>query len=80
MLVNTTTMTMDSKPCPRCGSIEKLPVTAEGIALYENGSFVHQAFPHFDPDQIERLLTGYDSACWDLDFADDAPVIGPSDA
>lgn len=73
MTVDSATMLIDSPPCPRCGSKEKLPVTAEGLSRWlDSGEqvYIAEAFPHFDPDQVERLLTGYCSSCWDADFAD----------
>ena len=58
-----------SRECPFChkqhsATFDTAKLNA-GIEAYEKGALIQVAFPDFDVNQREFLLTGTCPACWD---------------
>lgn len=56
------------RKCPWCGKEVRKEVPSkefcQGMDKYQSGSKVQDAFPSFDPDTREMVLTGICSECW----------------
>ncbi len=56
------------RTCPICGKEVRKEVPAvafySGIDKYQSGTRVQAAFPTFDSDTREMILTGICSECW----------------
>ena len=54
--------------CPFCGKDVRKEVPSkefyQGIDKYQSGSTIQAAFPSFDSDTREMILTGICSECW----------------
>lgn len=64
----TTTM-ITTKRCFHCGEQGYLEVPVDGIARYEGGAFVQDAFPDLPKEQREQIISGTHPKCWDEMFA-----------
>jgi hypothetical protein len=61
--------------CPHCGEKGVITTTKEnwnmGIAIYEKGAFIQDAFPTLTAGEREQLMTGTHPECWNEIFSDD---------
>lgn len=68
MKSNSVTTTL-SKECPFCKKTHTMEFDTEalysGLEKWKAGMRIQDAFPTFNPDQREFLLTGICSKCWD---------------
>jgi hypothetical protein len=68
MKSNSATTTL-SKECPFCKKTHTMEFDAEalysGLEKRKAGMRIQDAFPTFNPDQREFLLSGICSKCWD---------------
>lgn len=44
--------------CPLCGAINKVEVSAEGLAKWKDGEFIQAALPELSAEQREIIMTG----------------------
>jgi hypothetical protein len=54
--------------CIHCGEANTIVVNAQGLADWQNGMFVQDAFPELDRSQCEIIMTGIHKECWDEMF------------
>jgi hypothetical protein len=63
---------IQTQRCAQCG--EKGVITMPrtnwdiGIAIYENGELIQNAFPFLSPEEREMLITGTHPECWTAMF------------
>lgn len=67
--MQTDSVAVVTKTCPKCGKPGEITVTKEGLERYWNGWSVQDAFPTLRPALREQILTGYHPECWELTFA-----------
>jgi hypothetical protein len=65
------TYSVESKPCPTCGTV--LTTTLEGhkLFLYNQGAFIQDVLSHLNADDRERFQSGYCKTDWDAMFPDE---------
>lgn len=56
--------------CPVCGESSFVAVKEDALKAWQNGMYVQDAFPDFDADKRELLMTGTHPECWDSMFAE----------
>lgn len=60
------TVSLQSKVCPRCQQTETFEVPTTDAAAYLEGTLhIQDALPTLTNDQRERLISGYCAPCWD---------------
>ena len=64
-----TTRLIETRRCLHCGEHGYLELPTEGIAKYEGGAFVQDAFPDLDKALREQIISGTHPKCWDEMFA-----------
>jgi len=68
-------MIVRTPKCCQCGenTLVEIPVNLHGNYMsWRNGTmFIQDAFPMWDRDRREMLITGTHPACWDKMFADE---------
>lgn len=52
-----------------CGDEGLLELPVDGIAKYESGAFVQDAFPELSAPVREQIITGTHPDCWEQMFA-----------
>lgn len=57
--------------CMLCGGSEMIRVRADGLAAYEAGALIQDAFPELSDDERELIKTGTHPACWDQMLPDE---------
>jgi hypothetical protein len=75
-----TTKLIETRRCFHCGEHGYLELPIEGIAKYEGGAFVQDAFPDLDRALREQIISGTHPECWNkmfgqinMDDGDDDP-------
>ncbi|MGA1752665.1 MAG: hypothetical protein ACO395_04800 [Pontimonas sp.] len=63
------TRTIMTKKCFHCGEHGWIELPTEGIAKYEGGAFVQDAFPDLDRTLREQIISGTHPNCWQEMFA-----------
>lgn len=67
-----TTATIESKPCPFCGTTEIIRLNSmDDYNSWVGGVLIQYAMPYLTPAQRERLMTGICDPCWEETFKDD---------
>lgn len=59
---------IQTRPCPKCGSVATLRVELDALVKYEGGAFVQDAFPDMPRTDRERLVSAVCPKCWDAMF------------
>jgi sarcosine oxidase delta subunit len=63
------TAIVETLPCPVCGERGAIEVRTAGLAAWMQGALITDAFPEFDADQRELLMTGTHAHCWEVMWA-----------
>lgn len=63
------TTLIKTRRCFHCGEEGTLELPNEGIAKYEAGAFVQDAFPELARELREQIISGTHPKCWDEMFA-----------
>lgn len=50
--------------CPRCRKQSAVLVDHAGYVAWCGGELIQRALPGLSADDREKLMTGYDSKCW----------------
>lgn len=64
-----TTSLIETPRCFHCGEKGILALPDEGIAKYESGAFVQDAFPDLPRELREQIISGTHPKCWEEMFA-----------
>lgn len=59
-----TTKLITTRRCMVCGDDGTLELPVDGIAKYEGGAFVQDAFPELPKDLREQIISGTHPQCW----------------
>jgi hypothetical protein len=73
------TAIVETLPCPVCGARAAIEVPIAGFTAWMSGTLIMDAFPEFDKDQRELLMTGTHAHCWEVmwaGFDDDDREVG----
>jgi len=62
------TTLIKTKRCFVCGDEGYLELSKQGVARYERGAFVQDAFPELPAPVREQIITGTHPKCWDEMF------------
>ena len=58
-----------TRKCPLCGKEHSVALDLmeleEGLAAYQNGAKMQDAFPNFSPEEREFFMSGICPTCWD---------------
>jgi len=65
--MNTTTL-IETRRCIHCGENGILELSNDGIAKYENGALIQEAFPDIDIQMREQIISGIHPKCWNEMF------------
>ena len=61
--------TVLTRTCPFCGKPHSIEVDTrdleDGMAMYDRGAMMQDAFPNLTPDEREFFMTGMCPKCWD---------------
>lgn len=60
---------IQTRRCFHCGQDGTLLLPDEGIAKYESGAFVQDAFPELARELREQIISGTHPKCWEEMFA-----------
>lgn len=63
------TTLIKTRRCLHCGDEGLLELPNEGIAKYEAGAFVQEAFPDLPRELREQIISGTHPKCWEEMFA-----------
>lgn len=66
--MNTTTTLIETRRCIYCGENGILELSNDGIAKYENGALIQEAFPDIDIQMREQIISGIHPKCWNEMF------------
>lgn len=58
-------MKVTTPRCIVCGETSEMEVAQHGMAKWNAGAYIQEAFPELSADDREMLLTGTHPACWD---------------
>lgn len=50
--------------CPKCRKSSAVRVDSKGYEAWRGGELIQRALPGLSADDREKLMTGYDSKCW----------------
>lgn len=62
------TQLVETRRCFHCGNKGVLELPMDGIAKYENGALVQDAFPELDRELREQIISGTHPECWKAMF------------
>lgn len=64
-----TTKLIETRRCFHCGEHGYLELPTEGIARYESGALIQNAFPELPAPLREQIISGTHPKCWDEMFS-----------
>lgn len=74
------THVIQTRRCFHCGKAGFLELPADGIAKYEAGAFVQDAFPELPAPVREQIISGTHPECWTAMFGGDTLGVVLDDA
>jgi hypothetical protein len=54
--------------CPKCRKSSAVKVDSKGYEAWRGGELIGRALPNLSAEDREKLMTGYDTKCWDTLF------------
>ena len=64
-----TTTFIETRRCFHCGEHGYLELPTEGVARYEAGALIQNAFPELSAPLREQIISGTHPKCWDEMFS-----------
>ena len=64
-------ITVKTKECCMCHLTSELTLIKTDYLAWQSGMLVQKAFPYLSENEIELLITGIHSKCWDKLFGKD---------
>lgn len=63
-----------SHDCPVCHTSATIVITPEQLYAYNQGAYAQEVLNYYEPDIVERFITGICGECWNELFAADEDI------